>query len=39
MAYYLVQLAYTPEAWGAMAARPQNRLRRCSRSPASGGHI
>ncbi|MGH7359728.1 MAG: GYD domain-containing protein [Candidatus Rokuibacteriota bacterium] len=26
MAHYLVQLAYTPEAWGAMANRPQNRL-------------
>jgi uncharacterized protein with GYD domain len=26
MAYYLVQLAYTAEAWAAMATRPQNRL-------------
>jgi uncharacterized protein with GYD domain len=26
MAFYLVQLAYTPEAWAAMRARPQNRL-------------
>lgn len=26
MAYYLVQAAYTPEAWAAMAKNPQNRL-------------
>lgn len=26
MAYYLVQLAYTPEAWEALVRRPQNRL-------------
>lgn len=26
MAYYLVQAAYTPEAWAAMAKNPQNRV-------------
>lgn len=26
MAYYLIQLAYTPEAWAAQIKNPQNRL-------------
>lgn len=26
MAYYLLQAAYTPEAWAAMVKNPQNRL-------------
>jgi uncharacterized protein with GYD domain len=26
MAYYLIQVAYTPEAWAAMVKEPQNRL-------------
>ena len=40
MAYYLVQLAYTPEAWGAMAARPQNRLEAVQPvAERLGGHI
>ena len=26
MALYLVQLSYTPQAWAALARRPQNRL-------------
>ena len=26
MAYYLVQVAYTPEAWAAMLGNPQNRM-------------
>jgi uncharacterized protein with GYD domain len=26
MAYYLIQAAYTPEAWAAMAKTPQNRV-------------
>jgi len=26
MAYYLVQVAYTPEAWAAQVKNPQNRL-------------
>lgn len=26
MAHYLVQLAYTPEAWGAQLKNPQNRV-------------
>jgi uncharacterized protein with GYD domain len=27
MAYYLIQVAYTPEAWAAMLEEPQNRMR------------
>jgi uncharacterized protein with GYD domain len=26
MAYYMLQAAYTPEAWGAMVKNPQNRM-------------
>ncbi len=26
MAYYLLQVSYTPEAWGTMISNPQNRL-------------
>ena len=26
MAYYLIQLAYTPEAWGTQIRNPQNRI-------------